>query len=120
MDGGIGAEATNDSLEQTRGSGGGGSSSELPTVNVYPQQPSTVTPAPAGNVRCATYCASSTVYVNKTSSCVPLCNSDVAFSEAQKRFVDIWIAVWSTLCVISTTFALLTSLLRTDRFVAVQ
>jgi len=55
-------------------------------------------------------------YVNRTGECVPLCGADILFDKEDKYFASIWLAVWSILCFISTTFTLVTFLLDTSRF----
>ena len=55
-------------------------------------------------------------YVNRTGECVPLCGADILFDKEDKYFASIWLAVWSILCFISTTFTLITFLLDTSRF----
>jgi len=62
-------------------------------------------------------CVSGSVYVNRTSLCLPMCNEDVTYTLDEKQFVQVWMAVWATLCVASTTFALVTSFLKSDRCV---
>lgn len=57
-------------------------------------------------------------YVEKSQSCAPRCSSaiDVFWSRQDKDFAFIWMAVWSTLCFISTAFTILTFLLDPQRF----
>ncbi|XP_046899218.1 frizzled-9 [Hypomesus transpacificus] len=57
-------------------------------------------------------------YVEKSQSCAPRCSSvvDVFWSRRDKDFAFIWMAVWSTLCFVSTAFTVLTFLLDPQRF----
>ncbi|CAM4577417.1 unnamed protein product [Leuciscus chuanchicus] len=57
-------------------------------------------------------------YVEKSETCAPRCSSavDVFWSRQDKDFAFIWMAVWSTLCFISTAFTVLTFLLDPHRF----
>jgi len=55
-------------------------------------------------------------YVNRTDECVPRCGADILFDKEDKYFASIWLAVWSVLCFLSTTFTLTTFLLDTSRF----
>ncbi|XP_028838284.1 frizzled-9 [Denticeps clupeoides] len=57
-------------------------------------------------------------YVEKSRSCAPRCSPavDVFWSRQDKDFAFIWMAVWSTLCFVSTAFTVLTFLLDPQRF----
>ncbi|XP_075296625.1 LOW QUALITY PROTEIN: frizzled-9 [Opisthocomus hoazin] len=57
-------------------------------------------------------------YVEKSLSCAPRCSPgvDVYWSREDKDFAFIWMAVWSTLCFVSTAFTVLTFLLDPHRF----
>ncbi|CAM2103885.1 frizzled-9 [Caretta caretta] len=57
-------------------------------------------------------------YVEKSLSCAPKCSPgvDVYWSREDKDFAFIWMAVWSTLCFVSTAFTVLTFLLDPHRF----
>lgn len=57
-------------------------------------------------------------YVAKSRACAPRCSPgvDVYWSREDKAFTFIWMAVWSTLCFISTAFTVLTFLLDPQRF----
>ncbi|XP_064208474.1 frizzled-9 [Anguilla rostrata] len=57
-------------------------------------------------------------YVEKSQSCAPRCSSvvDVFWSRQDKDFAFVWMAVWSTLCFVSTAFTVLTFLLDPHRF----
>uniref|UniRef100_A0A8C3PKB0 Frizzled class receptor 9 n=1 Tax=Calidris pygmaea TaxID=425635 RepID=A0A8C3PKB0_9CHAR len=62
--------------------------------------------------------ASKFQYVEKSLSCAPRCSPgvDVYWSREDKDFAFIWMAVWSTLCFVSTAFTVLTFLLDPHRF----
>ncbi|XP_043927901.1 frizzled-9-like [Protopterus annectens] len=57
-------------------------------------------------------------YVEKSLSCAPKCapGVDVYWSREDKDFALIWMAVWSTLCFVSTAFTVLSFLLDPHRF----
>lgn len=57
-------------------------------------------------------------YVERSKSCAPRCTPtvDVFWSRQDKDFAFIWMAVWSTLCFVSTAFTVLTFLLDPQRF----
>lgn len=57
-------------------------------------------------------------YVAKSLSCAPRCSPgvDVFWSRRDKDFAFIWMAVWATLCFVSTAFTVLTFLLEPHRF----
>uniref|UniRef100_UPI00398E8EC3 frizzled-9 n=1 Tax=Pristiophorus japonicus TaxID=55135 RepID=UPI00398E8EC3 len=57
-------------------------------------------------------------YVEKSLTCAPKCSPgvDVYWSKGDKDFAFIWMAVWSTLCFVSTAFTVLTFLLDPHRF----
>ncbi|XP_028851403.1 frizzled-10 [Denticeps clupeoides] len=57
-------------------------------------------------------------YVQKSESCAPKCypRVDVYWSQADKRFSLVWMAVWSVLCFVSSAFTVLTFLTDPQRF----
>lgn len=57
-------------------------------------------------------------YVQKSESCAPKCYTkvDVYWTQADKRFSVVWIAIWSILCFISSAFTVLTFLIDPQRF----
>ncbi|XP_063061802.1 frizzled-9b [Engraulis encrasicolus] len=57
-------------------------------------------------------------FVEKSGSCAPRCSPavDVFWSRRDKDFAFVWMAVWSTLCFVSTAFTVLTFLLEPHRF----
>lgn len=54
--------------------------------------------------------------VSRNASCAPRCNIDVFFRRDDKRFAEIWMIVWATLCFASTALTVLTFLIDTSRF----
>ena len=64
-------------------------------------------------------CPDRYVYVEKentNNSCSPMCNVDVYFRQEDKNFAEIWMMVWSVLCLISTTLTVSTFIIDTSRF----
>uniref|UniRef100_A0A8C5AV34 Frizzled class receptor 10 n=1 Tax=Gadus morhua TaxID=8049 RepID=A0A8C5AV34_GADMO len=57
-------------------------------------------------------------YVEKSDSCAPKCQPkvDVYWSQGDKRFSLVWMAVWSILCFVSSSFTVLTFLIDPQRF----
>jgi len=55
-------------------------------------------------------------YLNRSAQCIPKCGTDVLFDKEDKHFAEIWLAVWSVLCFLTSLFTLLTYLLDTSRF----
>lgn len=57
-------------------------------------------------------------YVQKSESCAPKCypKVDIYWSQDDKQFSLIWIAIWSTLCFFSSAFTVLTFLIDPQRF----
>lgn len=53
---------------------------------------------------------------DKNGSCSPMCNIDVYFRQRDKTFAEIWMMVWSILCLISTSLTVLTFIIDTSRF----
>lgn len=47
------------------------------------------------------------VFVNATERCGQLCDSDLLFSAKNKRFADIWMAVWTVACFMTSAFTIL-------------
>lgn len=56
------------------------------------------------------------IYINRTERCALLCHEDDAFSREDKYFADVWMAIWSCLCFVSTLFTVLTFLIDSQRF----
>ncbi|XP_056448602.1 frizzled-10 [Gadus chalcogrammus] len=57
-------------------------------------------------------------YVEKSDSCAPKCHPkvDVYWSQGDKHFSLVWMAVWSILCFVSSSFTVLTFLIDPQRF----
>ncbi|PIK41264.1 frizzled 4 [Apostichopus japonicus] len=55
-------------------------------------------------------------YVKQYDQCAPLCDADILFDSTEKKFAEIWMAVWSGLCFLSSTFTVLTFLIEPSRF----
>ncbi|XP_077377713.1 frizzled-10 [Festucalex cinctus] len=57
-------------------------------------------------------------YVEKSQSCAPKCypKVDVYWSQGDKKFSLVWIAIWSILCFVSSAFTVLTFLIDPQRF----
>lgn len=55
-------------------------------------------------------------YVKQYKQCAPLCDADLLFDSTEKKFAEIWMAVWSGLCFLSSTFTVLTFLIEPGRF----
>uniref|UniRef100_A0AAU7ECB1 Frizzled9/10 protein n=1 Tax=Terebratalia transversa TaxID=34513 RepID=A0AAU7ECB1_TERTR len=53
---------------------------------------------------------------NKNNSCAPRCDIDVFYSKQDKKFAEIWIIVWASLCCFSTIITTLTFIIDTKRF----
>ena len=56
------------------------------------------------------------VYVNHTDRCALRCGQHDLFTEADKSFANIWMAIWASLCFVSTLFTVLTFLIDSQRF----
>lgn len=55
-------------------------------------------------------------YINRTDRCALLCDRNDAFSDENKSFSNVWMAVWASLCFVSTLFTILTFLINAQRF----
>lgn len=55
-------------------------------------------------------------YINRTDRCALLCGQNDAFTDDNKYFANIWMAVWAGLCFASTLFTILTFLIDSQRF----
>ncbi|KAK1893142.1 Frizzled-10-A [Dissostichus eleginoides] len=57
-------------------------------------------------------------FVEKSESCAPKCypKVDVYWSQGDKQFSLVWIAIWSILCFVSSAFTVLTFLIDPQRF----
>ncbi|MBV98981.1 Frizzled-4, partial [Eschrichtius robustus] len=57
------------------------------------------------------------IWVKRSLNCVLKCGYDAGlYSRSAKEFTDIWMAVWASLCFISTAFTVLTFLIDSARF----
>ena len=56
------------------------------------------------------------VYINRTERCALLCGQDDAFTIEDKRFADVWMAIWAGVCFLSTLFTVFTFLIDSQRF----
>ncbi|NWY46300.1 FZD4 protein, partial [Sylvia atricapilla] len=57
------------------------------------------------------------IWVKRSLSCVLKCGYDAGlYSRSAKEFTDIWMAIWASLCFISTAFTVLTFLIDSSRF----
>ncbi|GIY21345.1 frizzled-4 [Caerostris darwini] len=55
-------------------------------------------------------------YINNTKRCAPACRADVLYSKENKQFAEVWIAVWSCLCFVSTVFTIGKSFFKNENF----
>ncbi|CAL1534636.1 unnamed protein product [Lymnaea stagnalis] len=55
-------------------------------------------------------------FINRTHRCAMLCKENVAFTDDNKYFANVWMAVWAGLCFTSTLFTILTFLIDSQRF----
>nr|ANP39040.1 frizzled 4 [Eupentacta fraudatrix] len=55
-------------------------------------------------------------YVEEYAACAPLCDADLLFDATEKKFAEIWMAVWSGLCFLSSAFMVLTFMVEPGRF----
>ncbi|ELU07504.1 hypothetical protein CAPTEDRAFT_176783 [Capitella teleta] len=64
-------------------------------------------------------CSERFVYVEKpgnNQTCSPRCNMDVYFRQEDKKFAEVWMLVWASLCLASTLVTVLTFLIDSTRF----
>ena len=82
-----------------------------------PRVPPTVllTPPPSAACRHLRY-PGVYVYVNQTERCALRCGADALFTAREKDLTEMWMAVWSGLCFVSTIFAVLTFVIDPRRF----
>ncbi|GBM61910.1 Frizzled-4 [Araneus ventricosus] len=55
-------------------------------------------------------------YINRTERCAVECKANIIFSQENKYFADLWLAVWSVLCFLCTLFNILIVLVGEYRF----
>ncbi|XP_071044558.1 frizzled-4 [Parasteatoda tepidariorum] len=55
-------------------------------------------------------------YINITKHCVASCRSNILYSKENKEFAQVWVAVWTGICFLSTMFTLIMFFMNTDRF----
>ncbi|XP_071955728.1 frizzled-4-like [Antedon mediterranea] len=56
------------------------------------------------------------IYVKRYGDCSLKCDQDFLFTESQKDFARLWMAIWSCLCFISTLVTVLTFMIEPSRF----
>lgn len=63
-------------------------------------------------------CPDRYVFVDKlqSESCAPRCNVDVFFRHEDKQFAEIWMIVWSSICLLSCLLTVCTFLIDSSRF----
>ena len=76
---------------------------------------STSTPLP-GNDKMSFRNSHNYIYLERTNSWVLLCYKDGIFTSDTKDFSELWMTIWSIVCFISTSVAVLTFLVDTRRF----
>ena len=54
--------------------------------------------------------------LQRSDSCAPRCNVDVFFRRQDKRFAEVWMVVWSSVCLLSCLVTVATFLIDTSRF----
>ena len=80
------------------------------TTSIKTIVPSTLTPSK---------CPDRFVFLDNSegnNSCGPRCNIDVFYRHKDKRVSEVWMTVWSSLCLFSTLVTVLTFLVDTSRF----
>ncbi|GBL90645.1 Frizzled-4 [Araneus ventricosus] len=55
-------------------------------------------------------------YINNTERCAAACRADILYSKENKEFAQVWIAVWSCLCFLSTLFTIIKSFSKGENF----
>lgn len=55
-------------------------------------------------------------YINRTERCALLCDQNDIFTDDNKYFANVWMAVWAGLCFVSTMFTVLTFVIDSQRF----
>ncbi|XP_076466622.1 frizzled-4-like [Babylonia areolata] len=121
MDGPEESEVQEPYKPHSRGGGGsGGGVGGGRRTTMYPDLPpgSAVGSSHLHHLRkCSKYeNAAKYVYINRTERCALLCGQDDAFSAEDKRFADVWMAIWAGVCFLSTLFTVLTFLIDSQRF----
>lgn len=56
------------------------------------------------------------VHVEQKDVCASRCGEDILFHKTHKKFADVWLLIWSTICFISTMVTVLTYLIDRTRF----
>ncbi|KAK3858194.1 hypothetical protein Pcinc_035602 [Petrolisthes cinctipes] len=55
-------------------------------------------------------------YINATSTCAPLCQTNISFTTSDKSFAGVWMAIWAVVCFAVTGFTLLSFVLDSTPF----
>ena len=56
------------------------------------------------------------VYVEQKNECAARCGEDILFTKTNKKFAEVWLLIWSTICFVSTMVTVLTYLIDRTRF----
>lgn len=78
--------------------------------------PYSTTTANSGNDKKSFKNSRNYIYLERTNTWVLLCDKDGIFASDTKDFAELWMTIWSIVCFISTTVALLPFLVDTQRF----
>lgn len=60
------------------------------------------------------------VYSNRTQQCLQLCDADLWFAQRDKAVLDIWMAVWSSVGIVSTALVAATYFVDVQRFRSIE
>lgn len=55
-------------------------------------------------------------YLNNTQRCAAACRADILYSKGNKDFAQVWIAIWSCVCFLSTLFTIFVYLSKPEQF----
>lgn len=56
------------------------------------------------------------VYVKEKDICASRCGADILFTKTNKKFSEVWLLIWSTICFVSTLITVLTYVIDRTRF----
>ncbi|XP_028414352.1 frizzled-9-like [Dendronephthya gigantea] len=56
------------------------------------------------------------VYVEQKDECAARCGANILFTSTNKKFAEVWLLIWSTICFVSTMVTVLTYLIDRTRF----
>ncbi|KAG8179015.1 hypothetical protein JTE90_014016 [Oedothorax gibbosus] len=82
----------------------------------YPSMPTVTRVAAPRNLCKHLRLAERYYYLNNTRRCAAACHADILYSKENKDFAQVWIAIWSSVCFVSTFFTIFVFFKKPEQF----